>query len=117
MNNKIFYLTVISTVQHTTISMSAETIIKVTLVVLFLLYAYFMIGGYTPCPAQRPYPGYSNGYEYMDSPCDSRPYYHPTPQPHTDTFYREPSRATNSEFSNPRSLDGNIYQMGPYLNF
>jgi len=28
----------------------AETIIKVALIILFLLYAYFMIGGPTPCP-------------------------------------------------------------------
>jgi hypothetical protein len=40
----------------------AETIIKVTFAVLFLLYAYFMIGGYTPCT----YPNYQyNDQEYQ----------------------------------------------------
>lgn len=98
--------------------MSGETIIKVTLVVLFLLYAYFMIGGYTPCPTQRPYPGYSNGYEYMDSPCDSRPYYHPQqpqPYPYSGPMYPDPMIINEKAWD--QNANRNIYQMGPYLNF
>ena len=79
-----------------------------------------MIGGYTPCPAQRPYPGYSNGYEYMTYPCDARPYYHPLSRPELNSFYHEPTHKPNDEFSYSHyshTPKGNIYQMSPYLNF
>lgn len=95
--------------------MSSETIIKVFLVVLFLLYAYFMIGGYTPCPMQRPYPGYSNPYEHMDSPCTSRPYYH-SPTPYSFDPYSM-SETPHQESRDYSRNDKTIYQMGPYLDF
>lgn len=86
--------------------MTTEILIKVMLVVLFLLYAYFMIGGYTPCPFEKPYPEYFNEYEYMmestnRSLCLNSQSYD---QNYENTFYN-------------RKADKNIYQMGPYLNF
>lgn len=93
--------------------MAGETVIKVTFVVLFLLYAYFMIGGYTPC-RERFQEGVAmidnrvgicsrqdmfnmpNGY--IQHPYVNTPPYNPYP---------------NDSFDGSRT----IYQMGPYLNF
>jgi hypothetical protein len=94
--------------------MSAETLIKVSLVILFLLYAYFMIGGYTPCsyPYSYPYPcSYSNGMLINNSQQIAHvPMLYPT---NNSPIINSPinNNATNN------SSDKNIYQMSPYLNF
>ena len=79
--------------------MSAETLIKVSLVILFLLYAYFMIGGPTPCPCPL-----SNSIPNINFNSQQLPY---SPIVYPTNTYHGP---TNNSF------DKNIYQMSPYLN-
>lgn len=104
--------------------MSVETLVKISLIVLFLLFAYFMIGGYTPCPSQY-YPMYPEYGEHMRaSNCDGfschrhnldRGYNYNTVYP--DGSIEEELRKVGSPYPKSGSVNGkNIYQMGPYLN-
>ncbi|VBB18567.1 hypothetical protein YASMINEVIRUS_1030 [Yasminevirus sp. GU-2018] len=103
--------------------MNAEAVIKATLVVMFLLFAYFMIGGYTPCP-DRFYPLNSvYGREFMSNcggSCDSpRSYY-----PGTNSYPNNNNNSADSDLAQigspvPRFNgfnDMNLYQKGPYMN-
>jgi hypothetical protein len=87
--------------------MQTETIIKVSLIVLFLLYAYFMIGEYAPCTTNNQYYDYFNNCQYPYQPYSIVPLERdgvPTIYPNT---FPEVFNSGNK----------NIYQMGPYMNF
>lgn len=70
--------------------LTTEIVVKVTFAVLFLLFAYFMIGGYTPCN-DKTYP--------------------------TGAIFRD--RTSNEHMNYMYDIDANtgktIYQMAPYL--
>ncbi len=100
--------------------MIVESVVKVIMIVTFLLYAYFMIGGYTACSKNaQVYDLYNKNYDLYRN-------LHSDPNSHIDTTYRDrnyvdnelnkvilPSPVNiNSEYENK-----NIYQRGPYLNF
>src|SRR5579872_4940373 len=99
--------------------MSLETVVKVSLIILFLLFAYFMIGGYTPCT-------YSYHYSCIDidnnTNINENILYENISY---DNFQNnEFSKIPSSDFSNDMypnkdiypGKNKNIYQMGPYLN-
>jgi hypothetical protein len=98
--------------------MKLEDFVQLSLILLFLIFAYFMIGGYTPCP-ERYYPLNSSynqrSNEYMScTDCDDIGY----------AGYgvdRSSPRSIIPEYRSSSSgaypVDKNIYQMGPYLNF
>ena len=102
----------------------AETIIKVTFAVLFLLYAYFMVGGYTPCV----YPN----CQYVDPVYlpNYRQQYNNFPPPTYQSYPSYPSYPSTVPAAQPIPVNNdnqypavyypqnkNIYQMGPYLDF
>ena len=93
-------------------AITVELIIKVSLIVLFLLYVYCMIGGYTPTPCSS-YPTVNcpDKYEYYSN--INQPYYAPF------VSYR-PEGMTNQAYPVNRSpVNSNgktIYEAGPYLN-
>lgn len=71
--------------------LTAEIVVKVTCAVLFLLFAYFMIGGYTPCNDNKTYPiGARMFNEHMNS-------------------------CGNSDNNNRYDTGKTIYQMAPYI--
>jgi hypothetical protein len=77
-------------------AITVDAIIKVTLIILFLLYAYFMIGDYTP----RNHP--CNKYEAYDNNINMHK------RDHNHMQY--PTHSTHD-------VSKSIYQMGPYMNF
>lgn len=93
--------------------MGLDTVIKVTLVSLFLLFAYFMIGGYTPCIDK------SCAYPLNTVFIDEHMYPH-----HTVINYNNNDNFQTNELNKIPSFNSsvdmypnkNIYQMGPYLN-
>ena len=104
--------------------MSAETLIKVSLVILFLLYAYFMIGGYTPCPGSYPCPGSGSGFgsgSYLNTMSNVNPnfqqIYNSQQMPYDPMIYPKNTYGYDQIYNGPtnNTSDKNIYQMSPYL--
>ena len=96
--------------------MSVETIAKVACITMFLLFAYFMIGGYTPCnPSLNSNPRSPIEISQFESYETGAP---------INTQYIDNNYA-NGELNkvilpnqNYRdNIDKNIYQRGPYINF
>ena len=100
--------------------MSTEAIAKVACITMFLLFAYFMIGSYTPCnpTLNRTYHGlkeispfdpYEKNYDY-DMSYNTK---------HIDNKYtnNELNKVTLPIKKYNDNRDKNIYQRGPYINF
>jgi hypothetical protein len=92
--------------------MTTETAVKVIVIVVFLLYAYFMIGGYTPCNTSIDQRISTVGHRlstvdhFKNCGCHDYHNYH---------------NYVNDNYSNLQSKSSflpekNIYQNGPYLN-
>lgn len=96
--------------------MKPENIVSVIFITLFLLFAYFMIGGYTPCGEYR-------YYDNHDVPTKYHTIY--------PTFAHMAYGQTNSQYNSQHkpvydsniydsntdlSSNKSIYEYGPYLN-
>ncbi len=101
--------------------MTAEAVAKVVGITLFLLFAYFMIGSYTPCN-----PTLNRTYRNMKDISHFDPYN----TNYDDYNYSVPynTRRKDNEYTNNElnkvtlpiknySNSQNIYQRGPYINF
>ena len=94
-----------------------ETVIKVTLVVLFLLYAYFMIGGYTPACNTYPIDNFTRDCAYGQHNYNHHHNYSDTyPLSHGSYSEYNLGEIPQSPTFNGDTSHRNIYQSGPYLN-
>ena len=92
--------------------MDKDTLIKMMLVILFLLFCYAMIGGYTPgqCYNNNQCGGSNTNQSENYSNCSFKSPSINIPNPYSAPQLREPEPVTNSQGTT-------IYQRGPYLNF
>lgn len=100
--------------------MNIESVIKVLLIVLFLLFAYFMIGGYTPCKSEFfPIPNNSHEVSFSDNSnySYSRNQNQNKNKQSANYVEEELDKVQFTQPINRNGQDKNIYQNGPYLNF
>lgn len=86
--------------------MTTETAVRVIVIVVFLLYAYFMIGGYTPCNVNDKIIQTKPSIDHFKN-CGCHNNHN-----HTYDYYPNISNTSNTLFEPKKT----IYQNGPYLN-
>lgn len=94
--------------------MKPENIVSVIFITLFLLFAYFMIGGYTPCGEYRYYENHDISPKNHTRPIlDFSHVYRPV-----NSYVNRPEDTyTSKHIDNSDALfNKSIYEYGPYLN-